>query len=232
MEVAEIIEPMLRTGPGAAVYSPLVLRLYDAWVLGFSNRWAWSCSTRSVLLPFYRKHVGARHLEVGVGTGYYPAHVEADGSGSGQLTLLDMNEHCLVAAANRLGRRGIRLIAHDVMKKPARLAGEHYDSIALFYLLHCLPGGMAEKSRIFGNLKNNLSPDGIMFGATVLGDDAKHNLVGKILIKKYNKKGIFNNRTDSVDNLRRALCRHFAEVHVEQQGVIALFSARSPIHAS
>ena len=61
------------TDKGAAVYSPLVLGIYDLWVLGISNRYAWRCSTTAVLLPFFRQHIGQRHLDVGVGTGFYPA---------------------------------------------------------------------------------------------------------------------------------------------------------------
>ena len=37
----------------AAVYSPLTLALYDAWVLQISNRYAWRCPTRTELLPFW-----------------------------------------------------------------------------------------------------------------------------------------------------------------------------------
>lgn len=62
------------TEKGAAIYSPLMLKLYDWWVLGISNRYAWRCSTDAVLLPFFRQHVGRRHLDVGVGTGFYPVH--------------------------------------------------------------------------------------------------------------------------------------------------------------
>ncbi len=46
------------TDQGAAVYTPLILKLYDWWVLGFSNRYAWQCSTRAVLLPFFQQHMG------------------------------------------------------------------------------------------------------------------------------------------------------------------------------
>jgi hypothetical protein len=59
------------TAPGAAIYTPIVLKLYDWWVLEVSNRLAWRCPTSTVLLPFFAAHVGARHLDVGVGTGYY-----------------------------------------------------------------------------------------------------------------------------------------------------------------
>jgi hypothetical protein len=58
---------------GAKVYTPLSLRLYDWWVLNLSNRYAWRCKTESVLLEHFQQYIGVRHLEVGVGTGYYLA---------------------------------------------------------------------------------------------------------------------------------------------------------------
>lgn len=64
----------LSTEAGASVYSPAVLKLYDWWVLGLSNRFAWECPTKTVLLPFFKEHIGQRHLDVGVGTGFYLAH--------------------------------------------------------------------------------------------------------------------------------------------------------------
>jgi hypothetical protein len=64
------------TERGAAVYTPFTLKLYDWWVLGISNRFAWQCPTNTALLPFFRKHAGRRHLDVGVGTGFYFADVD------------------------------------------------------------------------------------------------------------------------------------------------------------
>ena len=104
----------LDTEAGAAVYSPLVLKLYDWWVLGISNRLAWQCSTKTVLGPFYKAYMGRRHLDVGVGTGFYPAH--ANLSRSQEIALLDLNKNSLHAAAARLGQRDVRLLIQDVMR--------------------------------------------------------------------------------------------------------------------
>lgn len=217
----------LDTHPGTAVYSSLVLRLYDAWVLGVSNRWAWRCSTSRVLLPFYRSQIGERHLEVGVGTGFYPGHA---GFRAGQaVTLLDLNPNSLSATARRLGHVQLRQFVGDIMQPLPMLEGERYDSIALFYLLHCLPGTMDDKACVFDHLKAHLDPDGVLFGATVLGDAAGHNLFGRMLERAYNRRGIFGNRHDSASTLRAALGRHFAEVTVEQRGAVALFVARCPL---
>lgn len=215
------------TDAGAAVYSPLTLKLYDAWVLGISNRFAWQCPTREVLQPFFDRQIGARHLDVGVGTGYYLA--KANLPQSTHVTLLDLNPSSLAAAKQRLGRDDTPTLEHDVFKPLDASQHQRYDSISLFYLLHCLPGSMAEKADVFANLKPCLKSSGVLFGATILGDAAGHNGFGSKLMAVYNKKGIFGNRSDTAAGLRQALEKHFATVSVEVVGKVALFSARAPI---
>jgi len=54
----------------SAGYTRAVLMIYDLWVTHFSNRYVWRCSV-DIHRDHYRKWIGKRHLEVGVGTGYY-----------------------------------------------------------------------------------------------------------------------------------------------------------------
>lgn len=211
---------------GAAVYSPLTLKLYDAWVLGISNRFAWHCPTREILQPFFDRNVGAQHLDVGVGTGYYLD--KANLPDTTLITLLDLNPSSLQAAKDRLGRADTHILQHDVFKPLDASQHGRFDSISLFYLLHCLPGDMSEKAQVFANLKPCLNDDGVLFGATILGDAADHNGFGRKLMAVYNKKGIFGNRSDTAAGLRNALEQHFAEVSIEVVGKVALFIGRSP----
>ena len=215
----------LDTRAGAAVYSPFVLKLYDAYVLGFSNRCAWRCPTGRVLLPFYRENLGKRHLDVGVGTGYYLAH--AGFVADQQVALLDLNPTSLRTAAQRMGRPHSGLFATDVMQPLALPGAPVFDSIALYYLLHCLPGSMAEKARVFAHLKPYLAADGVLYGATILGDGAGHNPLGRKLMEDGNGPGISGKAADTLKQLRAALGEHFAQVSVRQHGVVALFSARA-----
>jgi SAM-dependent methyltransferase len=215
------------TNKGAAVYSPLVLKLYDWWVLGLSNRFAWNCPTREVLLPFFQRHAGLRHLDVGVGTGYYLSHAKL--SEQTQVTLMDLNPSSLEAASARLGRASTRQIQHDAMIPLVPQEGGLYDSISLFYLLHCLPGSLNDKSAVLANLKSHLKPDGVLYGATILGDSVGHNGFGKKLMKVYNRKGIFGNQHDSLDALKAELSKHFADVRVTLQGKVALFEGRQAL---
>jgi SAM-dependent methyltransferase len=209
---------------GAQVYTPLSLRFYDWWVLNLSNRYAWRCKTEPVLLDHFQKYMGDRHLDIGVGTGYYLAKSLHK---TRHITLLDLNPNSLKAAENRIGSDRIaECIKHDVfIPLPKRLEG-YYNSVSMFYLLHCLPGDMVAKSPIIGNVASTLKASGTLYGATILGKGVEHNAFGRKLISVYNKKGIFCNNLDALDTLHAALSVHFKQVNVKLQGAVALFAAK------
>jgi len=212
---------------GAAVYSDRVLKIYDRWVLGFSNRYAWKCPTNTVLLPFFQEHLSANHLDVGVGSGYYLAH--SSDRPEQKVTLLDLNDNSLKAAGSRIAHLQPSLVRDDVLQPSGALGDRKFDSISLFYLLHCLPGNMAEKGRrVFSTLGAHLAPGGVLYGATILGDEVNHNWIGRRLMKLYNRKGIFGNQHDTQEGLQSALNEHFAKVAVWKVGKVALFTAEKP----
>jgi ubiquinone/menaquinone biosynthesis C-methylase UbiE len=215
----------LSTESGAAAYSPTVLKLYNFAVLGLSNRFVWQCPTKTVLLPFYKEHLGLKHLDVGVGTGFYIAH--AGLTKSHQVGLLDLNENSLRAAAAQVKQAEVRTFLRDVMQPCSEPADTGYDSISLFYLLHCLPGTMDDKETAIANLKRYLSKDGVLYGATILGDEAAHNPIGRVLLKLYNNKGVFHNIADTLEGLETMLRRQFKNVQVQQHNKVALFTARN-----
>lgn len=213
------------TRAGAAIYSPLLLKVYDDLVLGLSNRYAWQCSTRSILLPFFQQYLSANHLDVGVGSGYFLAHC-AFGQNQ-KLTLLDLNRNSLAAASAPIAHLQPLLIQEDILNPSGALGQQKFDSISVFYLLHCLPGSMEEKaSAVFGLLQQHLTVGGTLYGATILGDQSGHNWPGRQLMRLYNKQGIFGNRYDTLSALESALSSHFDKVRVQQQGKVALFSAK------
>src|SRR4051794_2760471 len=78
---------------GQAVYNRFVLAQYDVVVLGLSSRLIWRCP-KAVMLDNYRRHVGPRHLELGVGTAYFPDRV-AFPVPDPQITLVDLNPQTL-----------------------------------------------------------------------------------------------------------------------------------------
>lgn len=207
---------------GQQIYNPLVLGLYNVFVLGFSCRFVWRCPTNHTV-EFYSKHITDKHLDVGVGTGYLLDHCQFP-SKKPQLGLLDMNENCLQHTARLLQRYQPVVYQADIYQ-PLDLVQQKYDSIGLNYVLHCLPGTFAEKSAVIKNLKACLSENGKLFGSTILAKDQEHNWLAKRLLTLYNKKGVFGNWHDDESGLIAMLKQHFANVDVRVKGTVAFFTA-------
>ena len=208
---------------GQAIYTPWTLQNYDWFVLGFSNRFLWRCPTAE-LLALYRRSVSARHLDVGVGTGYFLDRV-AWPVAQPSITLLDLNPNCLAAAAKRIARYAPTAVQADVFQ-PLPVRGP-FASVGMCYLLHCLPGTMGEKAVVFDRLKPVLAPGARIFGATIVQGDAPRSAAARALMAAYNRKGVFSNRADTADNLTEALTARFTDVNVTRQGAVALFEAKA-----
>ncbi|EQA1622511.1 class I SAM-dependent methyltransferase [Enterobacter asburiae] len=211
-----------QTDNGTKVYTPLTLKLYDWWVLNISNQFAWKCPTGQFLLPHFLKHLGHKHLDIGVGTGYYLTHAPSDC----KISLIDLNTASLNAASARARESQIlQKINHDVFDPYPVHLNNQFDSISMFYLLHCLPGSMSDKGLVIENAKIALADDGILYGATILGEGVRHNGFAAKLMHVYNRKGIFSNRQDSEEELKRILSNHFQNVDITVKGNVALFTA-------
>jgi len=215
-----VTEPALL--PGAAPYSPRMLSLYDALVLGASNRLLWRCPTKE-LLALYQRHVTSRHMDVGVGTGYFLDRVTFP-TPKPAIALVDLNPNSLEYAARRIARYAPTTHRANVLE-PFQIPGGPYESVSLTYLLHCLPGDMASKSVFFDHLRPNLAPGAVIFGATILGQGVRHNVAARAVMRAYNKQGIFGNAQDTLDALHAALEKRFDRHTVEVRGVVALFTA-------
>lgn len=216
------------TDAGKAVYNPVVLALYDAWVLGLTNSYIWRCpSTR--ILDLYDRNVSDCHLDVGVGTGWYLDRCRFPVA-EPRITLFDLNRNSLDHCATRIARYRPTSVYGDVLE-PFELPRHQFGSIAVNYLLHCLPAVVPSGSlplgkwSIFNNLTATLRSDGVLFGATVLGAGAATNWVQRGLMNLYNQRGIFGNITDSREALERGLEASFRDVTIEVEGVVALFRA-------
>lgn len=176
------------------------------------------------MLERYERHVGRRHLDLGVGTGWYLDRcgwpVERP-----DITLLDLNENSLSLAARRLARYAPRTVRTNVLD-PLPLGDARFDSAAANYLLHCLPGRIDSKAaKLAANVRPYLEPGGVLFGSTILGRGATHTRIGRRLMKVYNAKGIFSNAEDDERGLERGLAAAFANVRIEVVGAVALFAA-------
>ncbi len=206
---------------GSAVYTKLVLSLYDLFVLGFSNRFAWKCSTKHIL-DFYNQHVTDQHLEVGVGTGYFLDKCQFP-SNHPNLTLLDLNPHCLEVTAGRIAHYHPKTLVANILE-PLQLERNKFTSVGLGYLLHCLPGNMQDKAKVFEHLKPLMRSNSVIFGTTILGEGVEHNFLGEKLIKLYNMKGIFGNQKDSSKDLEKILSLHFKSHKINLEGCVAFFA--------
>jgi hypothetical protein len=92
--------------------------------------------------------------------------------------------------------------------------------------LHCLPGTMDDKETAIANLKRYLSKDGVLYGVTILGEEADHNVIGRKLLKAYNDRGVMHNWGDKLDDLQRMLKRQFQNVQVRRHNKVAMFVVR------
>lgn len=208
---------------GQAVYSKLVLRIYDPFVLGFSCRVLWRCSAPR-MQAHYDANISGDHLDIGVGTGYFLDHARFSVPAP-RITLMDLNPNSLEACSKRIQRFEPRTIQHNVLEPFPSDIGS-FDSVGLNHLLHCLPGELGKgKERVFDHAKTVLRPGGRVFGATILGDRPRNFLTDRWM-RAYNRKGIFSVLDDRATELESALRSRFEDVKIEFEGVVALFSGR------
>lgn len=209
---------------GQAIYAPLSLTFYDLIVHGVSNHWIWRCPTRQIA-RLYDRNVSARHVDVGVGTGYFLARSHWPVAAP-QVTLVDLNRYCLQRAAHRIARFSPQVIEANVLEPLPLLPDAPFMSAGLCYLLHCLPGSIPEKAVVFDHLLPYLAPGARVFGATILGQGVEMNGAARRLMATYNARGIFSNTQDAYQDLEQAMTRRFDDVVIRLLGVVALFEAR------
>ncbi|KAI0070220.1 hypothetical protein K474DRAFT_1609087, partial [Panus rudis PR-1116 ss-1] len=207
----------------------------------------------NVLEPHFLSHITrtpqGQHLDIGVGTGHYLALAARSRAlrNVSSVTLFDLSPLTLSMAEERLRKAGYEgeiKVVQDEKHEPSQ---QTFNSISLFYLLHCLPGNMYTKSsKVFSSLKHRLSSPpstppqldsdpnslrhnggGVLYGATVPGERyASHNWLGKMWLRYYNRQGVISNTEDSREGLEVALREHFGEVDIWEEGRVVLFVAR------
>jgi SAM-dependent methyltransferase len=208
---------------GQADYSPLLLRLYDPIVIGVVAPTVWRFP-RDPLPNLYRARIGARHLEVGPGTGYLLDHAGIpDGT---DVTVVDPNPNVLRHVVRRLRRLHVTAVEAAVLK-PLPVDGP-FDSAGLCHVLHCLPGPLSRKATAISNIAAVLAPDGVLFGASVLGRSGNHTWLGRRVLAAFNRRGAFDNLDDSESGLREILQASFERVEMKPYRSVVLFSAWNP----
>jgi 2-polyprenyl-3-methyl-5-hydroxy-6-metoxy-1,4-benzoquinol methylase len=208
---------------GQAVYTSGFLRVYDRVLYGFVSPRVWRC-TKHPLLNLYERNVSARHLDVGVGTGVLLDQCRMPLEHP-QITLMDANANCLAAAAERLARYQPLLHRGNVLDSWA-LDSSSFDSVAMTHILHCLPGdSILDKAVVFDHAADALAPGGVLFGATILGDENLQTPTSRLVLRGLNRKGAMSNLGDQEADLDSVLAARFDRHRIELCGAVALFSA-------
>ncbi len=206
---------------GAAVYSNLILSLYDISVMMFELPFIFKCPSRKIL-DFYKKHVSDKHLDVGVGTGYFldkcifPVENPV-------IHLMDLNLNSLKKTSNRI-KRYQPVSYHWNVFEPIQEDLPIFNSIGASNFLHCLHGTMLSKEIVFKNLKPFLSKGGVFFGITVLGQGVDAGALYRIANPLYNKASVFCNLNDNLPDLEKILKNNFKDYSVEVIGSVAFFT--------
>jgi ubiquinone/menaquinone biosynthesis C-methylase UbiE len=206
-----------------ALYTRGFLYVYDRLALGLTSRLIWKCPPENIL-NLYNRHVSANHLDVGVGTGYFLDNCTFPVPNP-RLVLVDLKHNSLVVARKRLARYSPQTYQHNALT-PLDIDSLGFDSIAVNYLLHCLPVTMPAKGTVFEYLKALLNPGGILFGTTLLYGGVDRSLLATCAYYWLNLMGIMTNRHDDVEGLKKSLEIHFTESNIEVIGCSALFWGR------
>lgn len=210
---------------GADPYHARALRFYDLAVHRGSSPLFWRCGTDN-LTELYNRSLGARHLELGVGTGYLLEHSRFPVSNP-KVTLVDLNEATLDYTAQRLRFfETTKVVANALEPLPVPDGG--HDSAALTLLMHCIPGNLLEKGVAIKHAAATVRPGGVVFGSTVLSSGVPVSGAGRWLMKNLNGKGIFHNQEDRLEDLRTVLEQNFADFELYNRGCVGMFRARVP----
>jgi SAM-dependent methyltransferase len=114
----------------------------------------------------------------------------------------------------------------DVLK-PLPVDGP-FDSAGLNGVLHCLPGPQQAKAAAVRNIASVLTPEGTLFGMTILGSSAEHTAQARFFLKQVNQRRAFDNLGDTPEGLRKILEESFRHVDVKVDGSVAHFTAVRP----
>jgi SAM-dependent methyltransferase len=136
----------------------------------------------------------------------------------------------LARSSRRLAALHPITVEADVMK-PLPVDGP-FDSAALSFVLHCLRGPQSNKAVAIRHLASVLSPDGVLFGSTVLGIAERHTPQARAVLRAFNRHGDFDNLGDTADGLREILGESFETVEVDVIGSVAHFTAMGPRRAT
>lgn len=214
------------TDHGQTFYRTNRLNGYDLVTVKAANYLLWRCPPTR-LVELYNQHVTDRHLDIGPGSGYYLDHCTFPSS-KPEVTLVDLNPDPLTFVQQRIARYNPSTARADLLDDLPNIPNAPFDSIALNYVLHCLPQTPGGRGDVFARIKPLLSPQGVLFGSTVVTGGAPATPLSRAFNALYQRMGAFHNQRDTVQSLHEALNQHFTSLILEIRGSVVLFSARGP----
>ncbi|MEC3894712.1 MULTISPECIES: class I SAM-dependent methyltransferase [Nocardiopsis] len=217
------MSPSVASTPTASAWwnPTLVDRGYQALVVHGTYPYLWGCNYRYVL-DLHREvvHEGDTVLEIGPADGGHLHRVDRDKL---DLHLMDTNPDMLKVAGARLARYAPTL-HHNDATKPFPMEENSVDVVVLSMVLHCVRGSdLKAKSSVFDHIAGVLRPGGTFAGATVLSHGVRQTALSRAGLKLLNDRGVFDNRGDSLDDLRAALRERFDDVEIDIVGRVALW---------
>ena len=203
-----------------------MLRWYDAVVPGWLSEHVWDCPA-SHLADLYSRYTRSRHLDIGVGTGYYLQRLLDSGWSPARLVLADANLDCLAYASRQLSDVPHETVQLDVLNIDPQLAArlDNVASIAANFLLHCLPQGIASANGLADFAAQVLGDEGVFFGSTITGEVAGQQPTSRTVMRLFNRLHIFGNRGDNVYQLQMLLSSRFAQCRIRSSGCVTMFAA-------
>ncbi|MGI9515632.1 MAG: hypothetical protein ACR2NP_01185 [Pirellulaceae bacterium] len=203
-----------------------MLRWYDLVVPGWLSERVWRCPA-SQLDEMYERFSRPRHLDIGVGTGFYLQRLLNTDWNPCRLILADANPDCLEYASRQLADVPHETVQIDVLDLDPQLAARlgTVESIAANFLLHCLPHGIASADGLADLASEILVDDGIFFGSTITGEVAGQQPTSRRVMRLFNRLHIFGNRGDNVYQLQMLLSSRFAHCRIRSAGCVTMFAA-------
>ncbi len=211
---------------GIRIYPKLLLPAYDQVALKWFGKFIWRCEAGHYV-ELYNNNVTCNHAEIGVGTGYCLDKSQLDPSQS-RIALIDLQENCLHYASSRLARFKPETYKRNAYF-PIDIGTQHFDSIAICGLLHCLPGEMQDKATVFDAIQSLVKPNTKVYGYTLVNKGVRNTWRSFMMFKLLRWLKILNNENDSPSSLLQELKKRFHHCEVKVIGCLAFFIAEKPI---
>ncbi|VAX00338.1 hypothetical protein MNBD_GAMMA21-653 [hydrothermal vent metagenome] len=210
---------------GVQIYSRLLLFFYDTLIMRLLTPYVWRCKATNYL-KLYHAYMTPNHADIGVGTGYCLDRCQYQ-PGQVRIALIDLQQNCLDYSARRLKRFSPEQYQRNALE-PVHINAETFDSIALGGILHCIPGDMQDKGKVFDSFAPIMNETTCVFGYTILNKGVRKTHLSRVIFYVLQKLKVINGIHDSAEQLKIELHNRFHHSEVDVIGSVAIFVAKQP----